>query len=78
MTNVQTRNVKLRARARRILQTESGLDEEHADEVLANAGNNLPVALVMSKTGRSAAEAKQALEQSKGVVAKAIHLLLSS
>ncbi len=78
MTNVQTRNVKLRARARRILQTESGLDEEHADEVLANAGNKLPVALVMSKTGRSAADAKQAWEQSKGVVAKAIHLLLSS
>jgi N-acetylmuramic acid 6-phosphate etherase len=76
MTNVQTRNVKLRARAIRILQTESGLDEEHAGEVLANAGENLPLALVMSKTGRSAAEAKHALEQSRDVVTDAVRLLL--
>ena len=76
MTNVQTRNVKLRARAIRILQTESDLDEEHAGEVLANAGDNLPLALVMSKTGRSSAEAKRALEQSKDVVTEAVRLLL--
>jgi N-acetylmuramic acid 6-phosphate etherase len=77
MTNVQTRNVKLRARALRILQLESGLDEEQAKKVLAEAGDDLPVALVMSKTGRTAAEAKRALQETKGVVARAITLLAS-
>ena len=78
MTNVQTRNVKLRARALRILQTEAGLDEKDAEQALIDAGSDLPLALVMSKTGRAATEAKHALEQAKGVVAKAISLLLSS
>jgi N-acetylmuramic acid 6-phosphate etherase len=77
MTNVQTRNVKLHARALRILQLEAGLDEEHARKVLAEAGDDLPVALVMSKAGRSAAEAKRALQETKGVVARAITLLAS-
>lgn len=77
MTNVQTRNVKLHARALRILQLESGLDEEHARKVLAEAGDDLPVALVMSKTGRTAAEAKRALQEAKGVIARAITLLAS-
>jgi len=53
MTNVQTRNVKLRARAIRILQSEAGLDEQQAETVLDAADGNLPVALVMSKTGQS-------------------------
>jgi N-acetylmuramic acid 6-phosphate etherase len=77
MTNVQTRNVKLHARALGILQLEAGLDEEHARKVLAEAGDDLPVALVMSKAGRSAAEAKRALQETKGVVARAITLLAS-
>jgi N-acetylmuramic acid 6-phosphate etherase len=77
MTNVQARNVKLRARALRILQLESGLDEEHAAKVLAEAGDDLPVALVMSKTGRSSADAKRALQETKGVVARAVTLLAS-
>ncbi len=75
MTNVQTRNVKLHARALRILQLEAGLDEEQARKVLADAGDDLPVALVMSRTGRTAAEAKRALQETKGVVARAITLL---
>jgi len=77
MTNVQTRNVKLHARALRILQSETGLEEEHAKRVLAEAGGDLPVALVTSKTGRSPAEAKRALRETKGVVANAINLLAS-
>jgi N-acetylmuramic acid 6-phosphate etherase len=77
MTNVQTRNVKLRARALRILQIEADLDEERARKVLAEAGDDLPVALVMSKTGRTAADAKRALQETKGVVARAITLLAS-
>jgi N-acetylmuramic acid 6-phosphate etherase len=77
MTNVQTRNVKLHARALRILQSETGLAEEHAKRALAEAGGDLPLALVVSKTGRSPAEAKRALQETKGVVAHAITLLSS-
>jgi len=72
MTNMQTRNVKLRARAIRILQSESGLDEQQVETFLDEANGNLPVALVMSQTGRSRAEAEAALEESHGVIGKAI------
>ncbi len=72
MTNVQTRNVKLRARAERILAAEAGLNNERAKEILDSADGNLPVALVMSQTGCSRNEADAALEASRGVVAQAI------
>jgi N-acetylmuramic acid 6-phosphate (MurNAc-6-P) etherase len=72
MTNVQTRNVKLRDRAERILAAEAGLNPERAKEMLDSADGNLPVALVMSKTGCSRNEAGAALKASGGVLAKAI------
>src|SRR5438552_3289576 len=74
MTNVQPRNVKLRARALRILQSEAGLDEEGAKNALAEARDELPVALVMSKTGRSREEAASALKKSHGVIVEALEL----
>jgi N-acetylmuramic acid 6-phosphate etherase len=75
MTNMQTRNVKLRARAIRILQSESGLNEQQAETFLDEANGNLPVALVMSQTGRSKAEAESALQAAQGVIGKAIDSL---
>jgi N-acetylmuramic acid 6-phosphate etherase len=72
MTNVQTRNVKLRARAERILAAESGLSEARAKEILDAADGNLPVALVMSRTGCSRIEAESALKTSRGILALAI------
>jgi N-acetylmuramic acid 6-phosphate etherase len=75
MTNVQTRNVKLRARALHILQSETELDQEQAKKLLGEAGDDLPLALVMSKTGRSAGDARRALQETKGVVTRAITLL---
>jgi N-acetylmuramic acid 6-phosphate etherase len=75
MTNVQTRNLKLRARALRILQSEAGLDEERAKEVLDSANYNLPAALVMSQTGCSLDQAESALTKSQGVIGKAITLI---
>ncbi len=72
MSNLQARNVKLRARAIGILRTEGGLDEATANEALDAAGGSLPTALVMNKTGRSRKEAEQALAASKGVVSRAI------
>ena len=75
MTNVQTRNAKLRERARRILQAEAGIGEERAREIMDSAAGDLPAALVMSKTGCSRAEAERALEQANGVVGKALELI---
>jgi N-acetylmuramic acid 6-phosphate etherase len=75
MTNVLTRNAKLRERAVRILQAEAGIAEERAREILDSAGGGLPVALVMSKTGCSRDEAESALKKSRGVVAEAIALV---
>lgn len=77
MTNLQTRNNKLQARALRILRSETGMEEAQAKRILAEAGGDLPLALVMSKTGRPSSEAKRALLESKGVVAHAITQLLS-
>jgi len=75
MSNVMTRNTKLRRRAVRILMAEAGLDENVAGSLLESAGEDLRVALVMSKTGRSRAQAEEALAMSMGVVARAIESL---
>jgi len=75
MSNVQARNSKLRARAIRILMTETGLDTEAAAELLTSAAGELPVALVMAKSGRELQDAKRALAASNGVVNRALTLL---
>jgi N-acetylmuramic acid 6-phosphate etherase len=75
MTNVQTRNVKLRARAIRILGSETGLSEIQAQALLDEANGQLPLALVMSKSGRSKKEAEAALTKSGGVISVAVESL---
>jgi N-acetylmuramic acid 6-phosphate etherase len=75
MTNVQTRNAKLRARAIRILMAEVGLDERGAASALDVAGGDIRIALVMSKTGCVRDVAVDALGKSKGVVQQAIKRL---
>ena len=75
MTNVQTRNVKLKARAIRILKSEAGLNDAEAQSVLDAANGQLPVALVMSKSGRTRAEAEAALSKSQGVIGAAVESL---
>ncbi|HKO44747.1 MAG TPA: N-acetylmuramic acid 6-phosphate etherase [Pyrinomonadaceae bacterium] len=78
MTSVQARNTKLRARALRILSAETGLNLDSATAALDAAEGDIRVALVMSKTRRSAAEAKAALAAAKGVVQTAIDELGNS
>jgi N-acetylmuramic acid 6-phosphate etherase len=75
MTNVQTRNAKLRERALRILQAEGDLDSQSAAATLDAAGGDLRVALVMSRTGRDRETAETALRESRWVVAAAIRRL---
>jgi N-acetylmuramic acid 6-phosphate etherase len=78
MTNLMTRNVKLRARAVRILAAETGLDETAASHALATAGDDLRVALVMQRANCAREEAAAVLEQANGVVEHAIAVLSES
>jgi N-acetylmuramic acid 6-phosphate etherase len=75
MTNVQTRNAKLQARAVRILMAEAGLEEEPAKTTLDRAAGELPLAIVMAKTGCDVGEAKEALRASSGVVQQAVEAI---
>ncbi len=72
MVNVQPTNVKLRARARRILRQAAGVPEEEADRLLAAAGDNVKVAIVMARTGLSRAEAERRLAEAGGRVSAAL------
>ena len=78
MTNMLTRNTKLRARAERILAAETGLSEREAVAQLEAAGGDLRLALVMSKTGRAREEAERALAQTGGVVKRAVAVLVQA
>jgi N-acetylmuramic acid 6-phosphate etherase len=75
MTNVQTRNVKLRARAVRIMMAETGLDELGATASLEKANGSLPVALLRAKTGCSLEAAERALGEAGGVLSRAQEML---
>ena len=74
MVNVHLKNVKLTERGVAILESAAGLDRRKARRLLAAAGNRVPVALVMAKSGVSAAQAVAALKKSRGHVRKAIQL----
>ena len=76
MTNLQTRNAKLRERAVRIIVAETGLTEQAASEKLELAEGDLRAALVMSSTGCGLRAAKDALQVANGVVQKAIAQLV--
>jgi N-acetylmuramic acid 6-phosphate etherase len=78
MTNLRARNSKLVARSVRILTAESGLNEQAAAELLDRAGGELPTAVVMARTARTAVEARAALDESGGVIAAAIERLGSA
>ncbi|PYS52843.1 MAG: N-acetylmuramic acid 6-phosphate etherase [Acidobacteria bacterium] len=78
MTNLLTRNTKLRARAVRILAAETGLNETEAAAQLKAAGGDLRAALVMRKAGVPREEAERALAETKGVVQRAVEYLLST
>jgi N-acetylmuramic acid 6-phosphate etherase len=75
MTNMRARNSKLLARSIRIVCAEAGVDEASAQAALAAANDDLPLALVMLKTGRPRDEAKAALDAARGLIAKAVDAL---
>jgi N-acetylmuramic acid 6-phosphate etherase len=75
MTNLRARNSKLQARSIRIVCAETGLDEAAAQAALAAAGEDLPCAIVMIKSGRPRAEAQAALASARGIISKAVDAL---
>jgi len=72
MVYVALTNQKLRQRGARILQEAAGVSVSAADQALRQSQHNLPVALVMLKTGADAREARQRLQQSGGNVRQAL------
>jgi N-acetylmuramic acid 6-phosphate etherase len=76
MVNVHLKNVKLTERGVAILENAASLDRRKARKLLAAAGNRVPVALVMAKSGVSAGQAVAALRKSRGHVRNAIQLAL--
>ncbi len=75
MTNLQTRNEKLRERAVRIIMAEAEIAEDAAREKLAEAKGDLRTALVMARTGCALNAARDALKTSMGVVQQAVEEL---
>jgi len=77
MSNLHAGNVKLRERALRVLQVETGLDQATAQETLDAAGADLKVALVMVKANTTREKAIAALASSESKVEPAVTLLKS-
>jgi N-acetylmuramic acid 6-phosphate etherase len=75
MSNVQPRNTKLRARSIRIIMSEAGISEAEATEHLRQTNGNLPVALLMLRSGCSLADAETALAKANGVIDRAAELV---
>ena len=72
MVNVHQKNAKLVQRALTILQRATAVDREVAQEALRQAGQSVPAAIVMLKTGVSRARALRALKATAGNVRRAI------
>jgi N-acetylmuramic acid 6-phosphate etherase len=72
MVDVVAGNEKLRARARRIVQTVTGATTEEADEALAAADGSAKVAIVSLLAGLDAAGARQRLDASGGDIRPAL------
>jgi N-acetylmuramic acid 6-phosphate etherase len=75
MTHMLPRNAKLRARSLRIVRAETSVGEDAARDALERAGGELPVAIVMLRTGRSSDEARGALAHARGAISRAVDLL---
>ena len=75
MSNLKASNLKLRERALRVLQLETGLDEASAQKTLDAAGTDLKVALVMVKANTTREKATEALAKSESKVEPAVTLL---
>lgn len=78
MTNVKSSNIKLKERSLRILMAETNLDETAAKDLLIDAGEDLRVAIVMSKTKSSKQNVEKTLSENDFVIEKTIAELMTS
>jgi N-acetylmuramic acid 6-phosphate etherase len=76
MTNLMTRNTKLRERALGIVMAECELDEATARFALESADWDLRVAMVMIKANATREMAEDALKKSNYTISRAVALLL--
>jgi N-acetylmuramic acid 6-phosphate etherase len=74
MVNVQPTNQKLEDRARRIIQTATGVAYDRAAELLELAGRSLRVDIVMQKKQITRGEAETLLARAKGRIREALEL----
>jgi N-acetylmuramic acid 6-phosphate etherase len=77
MTNLMTRNAKLRQRALGIVMTDCDLDEATAKSVLESADWDLRVAIVMVKANTTRELAEDALKKSGYTISRAVAYLLA-
>ncbi len=76
MTNVKSSNIKLKSRSLRILMSETGLDSGTAQNLMAQASEDLRVAIVMFRVKVDAETAKEVLNKNDFVIETAVKLLL--
>ena len=72
MVNVQPKNAKLADRARRIIERAAAVSYERAGELLAEAGGNVRVAIVMARAGIDRPRAEQLLDAARGRISEAL------
>ena len=72
MVNVQPRNAKLRDRAVRIIVSVAALSYERAGELLVQAGDSVPVAVVMARLSLDRKSAEIRLAAAGGRIAEAL------
>jgi N-acetylmuramic acid 6-phosphate etherase len=78
MVNLHLKNSKLAERGVNILEEACGIGRLEARKLLKTARNNVPVALVIAKTGVPRAKAVQVLTGVRGNVRKAINMAEAS
>jgi N-acetylmuramic acid 6-phosphate etherase len=72
MVNVQAKNEKLVARAKRIVADATGIPNEEAAKLFEESGRQVKVAIVMGKLGLAREQAEQRLSEAAGHVRLAI------
>lgn len=72
MSNLKATNEKLRRRARLILAEETGIDAEEAERIFAASGDDLKIALLMTRLQLSREQAEETLAAFGGSVRRAL------
>ena len=72
MVDVKASNLKLKARATRLIKQISGTDEETAQKLAKETAYNVKAAVIMAKLGKTKEQALALLKKHKGYLSKII------